>query len=227
MSDRWATFDCYGTLIDWERGISDTMTGLWPDADPRALLARYHEIEPRTQAGTGVPYRDILALVLEGVAEAEGLDLPDHQRDALGRSLPEWPPFPEVAESLAELRARGWKIAILSNTDPGLLDASVRRIGVEVAVRITVSEAGSYKPAHGHWTRFFETTGVQRADHVHVAASLFHDIAPCAELGLTAVWINRNDETTDLAPAATLPDLRGLGDVLDGLMETGWSDATP
>jgi 2-haloacid dehalogenase len=123
-----------------------------------------------------------------------------------------------VPDALADLGARGWRIAVLSNTDPPLLDASVRRIGVDVDLRVTVAESGSYKPAHGHWDTFFASTDADRAGHVHVAASVFHDIAPCAELDLRAVWINRRDETTDLPIAAELADLRELPDVLDGLV---------
>ncbi len=219
MTDTWATFDCYGTLIDWERGIMDTFTGLWPDEDASALLERYHEIEPQTQRGSDVPYREILATTLRGVADAHGLALADDQRDALAQSLPEWPPFAEVPEALAELRDRGWRLAILSNTDPELLDASIRRLDVEIDERITVAEAGSYKPAHGHWTSFFEATGADRARHAHVARSLFHDIAPAKEMQLRTVWINRADETTDLEPDAELPDLRTLPDTLDDLVD--------
>jgi 2-haloacid dehalogenase len=215
---RWATFDCYGTLIDWERGIMDAFKGLWPDADAHELLATYHRVEPQVQTGSGSPYAQVLTDALRGVADRHGLTLGDDDRDALSGSLPEWPPFAEVPDALAELQRRGWKIAVLSNTDPELLDASIRRIGVDVDLRITVAEAGSYKPAHGHWDAFFASTDADRAGHVHVAASLFHDIAPCAELGLRAVWINRLDEATDLTVAGELPDVRSLPDVLDGLV---------
>ena len=216
---RWATFDCYGTLIDWERGIMDTFAGLWPDADPHALLATYHEIEPRVQRGSDEPYRDVLATVLRRVAEEHDLELGDEHRDAFALSLPEWPPFAEVPDALSELRSRGWKLAILSNTDPELLDASIKRIGVEIDRRITVAESGSYKPAHGHWDTFFSSTDADPSGHAHVAASLFHDVAPCTEMGLRVVWVNRLDEDTDLAPAAVLTDLRALPDTLDDLVE--------
>ena len=215
---RWATFDCYGTLIDWERGIMDALVGLWPDADAHELLTTYHEVEPKAQTRSNAPYERILAEALREVAERHRLPLADDDRDALSRSLPEWPPFAEVPDALADLRTRGWRLAILSNTDPPLLDASVRRIGVDVDLRVTVAEAGSYKPAHGHWETFFSSTDADRAGHVHVAASLFHDITPCAELGLRAVWINRRDESTGLPLAAELTDLRGLPNVLDGLV---------
>jgi 2-haloacid dehalogenase len=218
-ADRWASFDCYGTLIDWMGGIRDTLADLWPEHDAELLLATYHQVEPEVQRGRSVPYRQVLAEALERVARREGLFLEDEDREALGDSLPSWPPFPEVPGALRELRDGGWKIAILSNTDPELLDVSLDAIGVPVELRITAAEAGSYKPSFGHWRRFFKVSEADRGRHVHVAASLFHDIAPCGELGLTAVWINRLGESSDLPRAAELPDLARLPEVLDGLVE--------
>lgn len=218
VSDRWATFDCYGTLIDWMGGIRYTLAALWPEHDAELLLALFHEIEPEVQEGRSIPYRQVLAEALGRLAHREGLSLADEDREVLAESLPTWPPFPEVPGALAELRERGWRLAILSNTDPDLLDASLSLIGVPVDLRITAVEAGSYKPAHGHWDRFFERTKADRARHVHVAASLFHDIAPCRELELVAVWINRLREVSELARAAELPDLERLPETLDGLV---------
>ena len=218
MDERWASFDCYGTLIDWLGGIRATLRDLWPEPDADLLLAVYHEIEPEVQHGRSISYRQVLAESLERVAHREGLELREDDRQALGDSLPDWPPFPEVPAALAELHERGWRIAILSNTDPDLLDASLEVIGVPVDVRITAAEAGSYKPAHGHWDRFFADTGAERERHVHVAASLFHDIAPSAELGLRAVWVNRLHETSELPRAAELTDLTKLPETLDDLV---------
>jgi 2-haloacid dehalogenase len=215
VADRWATFDCYGTLIDWNRGIGETLAGLWPDADRGSLLARYHEIEPRVEMDSGVPYRQVLKEALRLLAEHEGLTLASEDEYALAESLPAWPPFPEVPGALAELRGRGFRLAILSNTDPDLLEASLERIGVPVDGQITAAEAGSYKPASGHWERFFEQYGAERDQHVHVAASLFHDIEPAERLGLQAVWINRLHEESELPRAAELKDLSRLPDVLD------------
>jgi 2-haloacid dehalogenase len=218
MSVRWATFDCYGTLVDWLGGIRTTLAEVWPEEDLDALAAAYHRIEPGVQAGRGVPYRQVMAETLAGIAEELRLELPADERDALAVSLPAWPVFPDVPPGLSELRARGWQLAILSNTDADLLDASLLAIGVPVDLRIVASDIGSYKPAFGHWESFFRETEADRARHVHVAASLFHDVEPCAKLGLPCVWINRQDETSDLPRAGELTDLSALSDTLDELV---------
>lgn len=212
---RWATFDCYGTLIDWNRGIGDALTALWPDADREDLLRAYHAVEPVVQgAHPALSYREVLDRARRAVAAVEGLDPGDD--NVLARSLPEWPPFPEVPDALRRLVERGWRLAILSNTDPDLLAASVERIGVPVDFTVTAAEAGSYKPAPGHWDRFEAQAGDIGA-HVHVGASLFHDIEPAARLGLPAVWINRLGEESGLPRAAELPDLSGLPEILETL----------
>ena len=221
MSDRWATFDCYGTLVDWMSGIRLTLARLWPEANADTLLARYHATEPTVQAGRGIPYRQVLAETLASVAEAEDLALPGGQDDVLARSLPGWPIFPEVPAALTDLRQAGWKLAVLSNTDADLLDASLEVIGVPVDLRVMASEIGSYKPAFGHWETFFRLTGADRARHVHVAASLFHDVEPCAKLGLPCVWINRMHETSPLPRAGELTDLAELPGLLDRLVPIG------
>lgn len=199
-------------------GIRTTLESLWPDEDPDSLLERYHAIEPTVQASRGVSYRSVMAETLDGVASAAGLIVPAGRRDALGESLASWPVFTEVPDSLTALRERGWKLAILSNTDPDFLDASLEAIGVPVDVLVVASEIGSYKPAFGHWRTFFRRTGADRARHVHVAASLFHDVQPCATLDLRCVWINRLGETSDLPRAGELTDLSELPDTLDELV---------
>jgi 2-haloacid dehalogenase len=214
MADRWATFDCYGTLIDWNTGIRGELARMFgPDAAP-SLLRRYHQVEPQVEAeDPGLPYRDVMRLALARLG-----DVPDGDEDALGRSLPEWPVFPEVPAALSEARERGWKLAILSNTDREFIEASKARIGVPFEETVVASEIGSYKPGHRHWEEFFARTSADRERHVHVAASLFHDVAPARELGLTTVWINRLDERADPEPARELPDLSKLPNVLEELV---------
>lgn len=218
MGERWATFDCYGTLVDWLSGMRATFASLWPEADADALLASYHRIEPAIQAGPMLAYRSVMAEALWRVAATAGLTVPDDARDALGASLPGWPVFDEVPAALRELRAGGWRLAILSNTDADLLDASIRALGVRIDERIVAGEIGSYKPAPGHWEAFFARSGSDRLRHVHAAASLYHDVAPAAALGLRCVWINRLGESSPLPRAGELPDLAGLPLLLEELV---------
>jgi 2-haloacid dehalogenase len=218
MADRWATFDCYGTLIDWYGGIKSVFSRLWPAADLDRLLARHHAIEPLVQEGRSLPYREVGARTLRAIADVEGLTLEKQDDYAFADSLPTWRAFADVQPALLALRSQGWRLAILSNTDPDLLQASLLHIGTDVDETITAAEAGSYKPAHGHWRRFFERTHADQSRHVHVAASLFHDIAPAAELGLRAVWINRLGERSNLARAAELQDCRTLPETLGRLV---------
>ena len=217
--ERWATFDCYGTLIDWNGGIRGQLARLWPDADADALLARYHEHEPRVEAESPrMSYRDVTALAVKCVAHDEGLVLPPAERGALGDSLPAWSAFPETTASLLQARERGWRLAILSNTDRAYIEASKQTIGVPFELEIVAHEIGSYKPAHGHWESFFARTGADRATHVHVGASLFHDVEPANELGLRSIWINRLGEPRTVDPTRELPDLTRLPETLDELV---------
>jgi 2-haloacid dehalogenase len=216
---RWATFDCYGTLVDWNRGLADELERLFGTEARVPALARYHELEPEIQAREpATPYRRVLAEALAGVANSLGRELPADERDALGRSLPGWPVFDEVPAALGELRERGWRLVILSNTDRDFIQASMERIGVPFELAIVASEIGSYKPAPGHWREFLGVTQADPHRHVHVAASLFHDVEPCRDLGIPCVWINREGETARGEPAAELPDLSALPETLDGLV---------
>ncbi len=216
---RWATFDCYGTLVDWNAGIRAELERLLGASAGARLLSRYHAIEPRVQTEhPGWSYRDVMAAVLSELASEAGVALPEDERDALGRSLPGWPVFAEVPGALAEARERGWRLVALSNTDRDLIEASMRTIGVPFEAAIVASEIGSYKPAHGHWRAFYESTGADPHRHVHVAESHYHDIVPAHELGIASIWINRLGELGTPAPARELPDLRGLADVLDELV---------
>ena len=120
--------------------------------------------------------------------------------------------------ALEELRRRGWSIAVLSNTDPDFLAASLANVGVPVDLEVVASEIGSYKPARGHWDTFFARTGADPARHVHVGASLFHDVVPCAGLGIPCVWIDRLGEGPDPRATRILPDLAALPATLDELV---------
>jgi 2-haloacid dehalogenase len=210
---RWATFDCYGTLIDWNGGIGRELERLFGAARAGELLHAYHELEPQIQReDPSRSYREVMAVALAR------LGAPADEEGALGRSLPTWQPFAEVPSALEETRARGWRLAVLSNTDRDLLDASLTRIGVEFELSIVASEIGSYKPARGHWDEFFSRSGATPERHVHVGASLFHDIAPATALGLRTVWINRLGEDPEPQPDVELHTLDGLAPHLESLV---------
>jgi 2-haloacid dehalogenase len=218
VADRWATFDCYGTLIDWNAGISAVLERLWGVEQAPKLLDRYHELEPQIQSEQYRSYAEVMTLTLEALAREIGYGIPEGESGILAQSLPDWPPFEEVPGSLAELRTRGWKLAILSNSDRELIAASMKRLGVPFDLAIVAEDVQSYKPAHGHWERFFEATTADRDRHVHVAQSHFHDIVPADELGLTSVWVNRLGESGDPQPTREVRDLTPLPDTLDELV---------
>ena len=218
--ERWATFDCYGTLVDWLGGTRATLVRLWPDAYGDALLLEaYMRIEPRVQArARRHPVPPGHGRDHGRVADELGL----HRARRRGRRAC------EVAAGMARLpRGAGRPLescvgrleaAILSNTDADLLDSSVEAIGTRSTNAIVAGDIGSYKPSFGHWEAFFRRTGADRTRHVHVAASLFHDIEPCAKLGLPAVWIDRLNETSMVPRSARLPDLSELPETLERLM---------
>jgi 2-haloacid dehalogenase len=209
--DRWATFDCYGTLIDWNGGIRRELARVFGEERADEQLERYHEVEPALEADGSLTYREVLT---QAMGE---LGAPDDEADALARSLPTWDTFPEVRTALTQARERGWKLAVLSNTDRDFIDASLERIGVPFELAIVASEIGSYKPQHRHWLTFFEQSGADRHHHVHVAQSHFHDIVPANELGLRSIWINRTRDRHDPPPTRELPDLTNLPDTLGEL----------
>ena len=212
-------FDCYGTLIDWNAGILGVLEQLFGVERAPDLLGRYHELEPELEQDGSLAYKAVMSEALIRLAEEESLAMPEGESEALVRALPNWEPFPEVPEALAELRNRGWNLVILSNTDRDLIEESMKRLGVPIDLAIVAGELGSYKPALAHWEQFFEVTTADKDHHVHVAASLLHDIAPARELGLKTVWINRLGEKAEPKPDRELTDLSKLPDTLDELVQ--------
>jgi 2-haloacid dehalogenase len=212
--ERWASFDCYGTLIDWDGGVRAELARVFGDERADELLAAYHAIEPGLQASGELSYRQVLTEAMRQLGAPAG------QEHGLAESLPGSRAFPEVRAALDELRERGWKLAILSNTDDDFIAASQVQIGLVFDEVVVAQEIGSYKPAHRHWEEFFRRTNAPREGHVHVGASLFHDIAPSNELGLTSVWINRTGETSrdGVRPTRELPDLFELPETLADLV---------
>jgi len=211
---RWASFDCYGTLIDWDGGVRAELARVFGDELADGLLERYHELEPELQRDGELTYREVLTECMRRLGAPAG------EEYGLAESLPGWRAFPEVRAALDELRARGWRLAILSNTDDDFIAASQVQIGAHFDEVVVAQEIGSYKPAPRHWEEFFQRTRAPREGHVHVAGSLFHDILPAKELGLRTVWINRvgGSASPEARPDRELVDLFALPETLDELV---------
>jgi len=187
------TFDCYGTLIDWERGLGDAFEAAaradGVALDRQAALAAYHEIEPRVQAERYRRYHDVLALTARRVAERLGWALAPGREQFLPESLPSWPPFADTNAALRRLAEAGHRLAILSNVDDDLLAGTRRHFAVDFEFVITAEQVGAYKPAPAHFETARKRLG--GVSWLHCAQSYFHDIVPARRLGIASAWINR------------------------------------
>lgn len=208
---RWATFDCFGTLVDWRHGIANGIDLLFPGQGD-VLLEAYNGHEPAVQTEfPDMRYREVMAEALRRTARDARLDLRADDAHVLGDTIAYWPVFPEVAANLARLREAGWRIALLTNCDQDIIGETQRRLGAPVDTVVTAEMVGSYKPNHNHFTRFAESFGATRDSWVHIAQSYFHDMEPAKALDVSRVWINRNSDEHDPSIAdAVLPDLDGL-----------------
>jgi 2-haloalkanoic acid dehalogenase type II len=226
----WLTFDCYGTLIDWEGGIVGALTpflGEKPPA-PRALAARYIEIEAQVEHEAYRRYRDVLAEAGARLMRELRYPLSPAGARVLAESLRDWRPFPEVPEALRRLSDAGYGIAILSNVDRDLIDTSVPRLDVTPHLIVTAEDCHSYKPAPGHWTVFQSRTGAGPERTIHVGASLYHDVVPAAALGYRTVYVNRHGAPiTGAAPTRVLPNLALLPETVAAMMSAASTGRAP
>lgn len=208
------TFDCYGTLIDWRTGIEQTLGWALRSrgyTGTSRIFPVYDESERVEEAGYA-PYREVLAFSAMRTAERLGVKLPALEAEKFAESLPRWPAFPDTVEVLHELGQRRVGRFILSNVDRGLLQGTIRRNHLEVDGFVTAEDVRSYKPAPSHWLTFLRDHPIDRANVLHVAQSLFHDIVPAQRLGLRTVWVNRYDDPQppDIRPTYTIRNLREL-----------------
>ena len=216
------TFDCYGTLIDWERGLSDAFASAVRGGgivlDRAALLAAYHEIEPVVQAERYRSYREVLALTARRVAERFHWRLSPGDERFVADSLPSWPPFADTNAALRRMEGAGHRLAILSNVDDDLLAGTRRHLDVDFEFVVTAQQVGAYKPAPAHWDAARKRIGDAR--WLHVAQSYFHDIVPARRLGIASAWINR---TRQKPTAAERPDVEfgTLAEAADWLVAEG------
>jgi 2-haloacid dehalogenase len=217
------TFDVYGTLIDWETGLLAALRvgGCeYGDAcDDQELLERFARHEARLEAGPYLRYADVLEGCLRALGDELGFTPSPAQLTAFGRSVTEWPAFPDSAEALARLKSR-FRLGVITNCDDDLFAASNRRLGVEFDWVITAEQARGYKPRTENFEFAFARIDVPRERILHVAQSLFHDHVPAKALGMTTVWIDRRGDRegsgatppADASPDLRLPDLRSLAD---------------
>jgi 2-haloacid dehalogenase len=194
------TFDCYGTLIDWETGLLEALS---PHVAPdEAVLEAFARYEAALEAGPYLPYKEVLAGCLRGLGEEFGFAVSDAAAAAFGQSVRDWPAFADSAQALAELKQRA-KLAVITNCDDDLFAASNAKLGVEFDWVVTAEQARGYKPREANFEFAFARLGLPRERILHVAQSLFHDHVPAKALGLTTVWIDRRGDRA--GSGATLP----------------------
>jgi 2-haloacid dehalogenase len=207
------TFDCYGTLIDWEQGILNALQPVLAphgvDASEDELLERYARHEAALEAGDYLPYGEILARSLRGLCEELGFSASDEDTRGFAQAIGNWPAFHDTAPALRRLHTR-FKLGVITNCDRDLFALSNRRLGVSFDWVVTAEDARAYKPSVAPFERAFETIDVPRDRILHAAQSLFHDHVPAKGLGLTTAWVDRRHDRPGFGatpPASATPDL--------------------
>ncbi len=190
----WLSFDCYGTLIDWESGILGALRPAFvrhnrtvSDAE---MLAQYSELEPAIQQERYLPYREVLQEVVRRMGQRNGFTPSSEEAESLPRSLGNWRPFPDTVAALGRLKSR-YKLAILSNVDDDLFALTARHLKVPFDAVVTAQQAGSYKPSLQNFNTLLTRIRSPREKLLHAAQSVFHDVAPARSLGISTVWVNR------------------------------------
>jgi 2-haloacid dehalogenase len=194
LTFRALTFDCYGTLIDWESGIFGALRPILAAHNKQvadaALLEIYGELELEAETGKYQRYRDVLKQVVRGFGSRLGFKPSDSEVSSLPESLPQWKPFADTVESLRRLKKR-YKLVILSNIDDDLFATSARLLRVSFDHVVTAQQAGSYKPSHRNFEIALSRIGLPKEEVLHCGQSIFHDVVPAKALGLATVWVNR------------------------------------
>jgi 2-haloacid dehalogenase len=221
------TFDCYGTLIDWEAGLlAGLRRALGTSADgldDDALLERFATVEADLEAGPYRTYREILATACRRIGASLGADPDAAAVDAFGGSVVDWPAFPDSREALDRLRGR-FRLGVITNCDDDLFDASAERLARPFTWVVTAQQVGSYKPDVANFEYAFARIDAPRERILHVAQSLFHDHVPAKRLGLATAWIDRRagragygaTPPADASPDVTAVDMKSFADLLLG-----------
>jgi 2-haloalkanoic acid dehalogenase type II len=215
------TFDCYGTLIDWEGGLGNFLYDFAlrvREPDPpagRVLRERWEAIQFEVIQGEYRPYRDVLAESLRRLAEERGWPYTDEDGKTLTRSMRSWQPFPDTAPALQRARDAGIRLVIVSNTDRDIIEHSLKHIGTPIDDVVTAEDVGSYKPGPAHFERALEVIGAPAEQILHVAFGFKYDIGPAQEFGFRSAWVNRHAEPRpgDAVPDLEWRDLWGLAEL--------------
>lgn len=213
------TFDCYGTLIDWETGLLGALRpilrahgSMLSDAE---ILGVYGEIEPKLQSPYQ-RYRDVLAQAAREFGERLGFVVSDAETQALPDSLKNWQPFPDTNAALARLKSR-YKLAIISNTDDELISATLKHFDVRFDEVVTAEQAQAYKPALAPFQLALKRLGLRHDEVLHAGQSVHHDVLPAQSLGIAAALVVRRGfgatKPTVGTPDLTVPDLRTLAEL--------------
>lgn len=217
MSERYLTFDCYGTLIDWRTGIESKLRSILGEIplSGQELMHAYVAAE-KGEESTYRKYREVLARTAKTLSIQFKLEVSDAMAGEFAASVPNWPAFPDTVEFLRRAGSQGFKRFILSNVDNDLLEQTIEEQKLEVDGFVTAEQVGSYKPNPGHWIEFLRRTGAEKGAELHVAQSLYHDVLPTQHLGIKSAWVNRYAERlpTDASPSIITDNLGNLTAVL-------------
>lgn len=211
MSDKWITFDCYGTLVDWQSGFRTILARAVGDRVDD-LVAAYHTVEPQVQAEMPhATYKTVLHTVVQRAAAKANVALAPDDLDTLARHWGELPLFGDTAAALTDLRSDGWRLGVLTNCDTDLFESTRETFPVRLDMVISAEDVGAYKPDLAHFTEFENRSGADRADWVHAAVSWWHDMEPARILGLRRVWVDREDSGHDPSTVTRrVTDVTGL-----------------
>ena len=217
----WLSFDCYGTLVDWESGIStavdDVLRSHGAHRSRAEILALFADVEPRVQNSQDfLEYRGVLRRTMAAIGSEWGIQCTESDLDCLADTLPAWPVFADVTDALQALKAR-YKLAVISNVDDDLFAGTAHALNIDFDVVVTAEQARSYKPSLHNFDIASRRMAVRKDEWLHVAESLFHDIEPANKLGITCVWVNRagrggGTRRTEAVPDLVVPDLATLAE---------------
>jgi 2-haloacid dehalogenase len=218
------TFDCYGTLIDWETGIFSALRPILAAHEKKitdsTLLELYSELELKAERGEFLRYRDVLQSVVRGFGERLGFSPTETEVRSLPESLAHWQPFPDTVEALRALKSR-YRLAVISNVDDDFFASTAPKLGVAFEHVITAQQAGCYKPCMRMFELAEERIAVRREQWLHVGQSIYHDVIPAQSLGIATVWVNRPSPRPGAGaakaavgkPDLEVPNLKSLADL--------------